>query len=97
MDILEGWRGALIEPGFFCDDDFQIPDILWTVDDVWLSGCLERKGIPNWLTGTKRSLAPAKNSNEFASSALRKFKYKGHDRKAANLACIEHFRKEHGI
>jgi len=46
IDILEGWGGVVFRPEFFDDFAWQIPDILWTVDDVWLSGCLERQGIP---------------------------------------------------
>jgi hypothetical protein len=46
IDILEGWDGVVVRPEFFDDFAWQIPDILWTVDDVWLSGCLERQGIP---------------------------------------------------
>lgn len=97
VDILEGWRGGLVKPEFFTDTDFQIPDILWTVDDVWLSGCLERKGIPIWLNHTGRCLEPKANSDEKKHIALRKFSYKGYNRAKANAACIDYFRDEHGI
>ncbi len=95
-DILEGWGGALVRPTFFDEIDYDIPDVLWTVDDVWLSGCLERKGIPIWLNaaGMVRSRAHTKAGSH---EALRKFVYQGHDRVSANRACIEYFRKTWGI
>lgn len=96
VDMLEGWGGVLIRPEFFDDTDFDIPDILWTVDDVWLSGCLERKGIPIWLNAEGKVRSKG-NSDEVAKAALRNFVYKGHDRNAANRACIEYFRKTYDI
>lgn len=96
VDILEGWGGVLVRPEFFDDIDLDIPDVLWTVDDVWLSGCLERKGIPIWLNAVDK-VRSKDNSNEVAEAALRKFVYQGHDRLAANRACISYFRKTYGI
>ena len=40
-DILQGLGGVVVRPDFFDDEAFDIPDILWAVDDVWLSGMLE--------------------------------------------------------
>jgi hypothetical protein len=49
VDILEGFRGVMIRPEFIPPETFDIPDILWTVDDPWLSGHLTRSGVPIWL------------------------------------------------
>jgi len=96
IDILEGWGGVMVKPEFFDDFAWRIPDILWTVDDVWLSGCLEIKGIPIWLNAKSKPVIN-ETSNEVEHAALRNFVYKGHDRKAANKECIAHFRQNFGI
>ena len=96
VDILEGWGGVLVRPDFFDDLAYDIPDLLWTVDDVWLSGCLERRGIPIWLNA-KGKVRSKGNSNEVKEAALRNFVYEGHDRIKANRACIRYFREHFGI
>ncbi|MBO9397083.1 glycosyltransferase family 2 protein [Shimia sp. R9_2] len=96
VDILEGWGGVLVRPEFFDEACYDIPDVLWTVDDVWLSGCLERRGIPIWLN-TDNKIRSKEPKNEGSDAALRKFVYMGHDRIAANRACIDYFRETYGI
>lgn len=96
VDILEGWGGALVRPEFFDDAAFEIPELLWTVDDVWLSGCLERRGIPIWLNAENKIRSKG-NSNEVKEASLRNFTYQGHGRIAANRACIRYFRETYGI
>jgi len=49
IDCFEGCSGVLLRPEFFDDADFDIPEVAWAVDDVWLSACLARKGVPIWL------------------------------------------------
>lgn len=96
VDILEGWGGALVRPEFFDDAAFDIPDVLWTVDDVWLSGCLERRGIPIWLNSEDKIRSKG-SSSEVKDAALRNLIYQGHDRIRANRACIRYFRETYGI
>ena len=96
VDILEGWGGVMVRPEFFDDTSFAIPDLLWTVDDVWLSGCLERQNIPIWLNAEDKVRSKG-NSNEVKEAALRNFVYQGHGRIAANQACIRYFRETYGI
>ncbi len=96
VDILEGWGGVMVKPQFFKDFAWRIPDILWTVDDIWLSGCLETQGIPIWLNAKSRPVK-METSNEVEHAALRNLVYRGHDRKAANKECIAYFRQSHGI
>ena len=45
VDQISGYAGVLLRPDWFDEAVFDIPDILWTVDDPWLSGHLERRGI----------------------------------------------------
>ena len=86
----------MVRPDFFDDFAWQIPDTLWTVDDVWLSGCLEMQGIPIWLNAKSKPVIN-ETSNEVENAALKIFVYKGHARKAANKECIAHFRQSFGI
>ena len=48
-DILQGLGGAVVRPDFFDDVAYDIPDVLWAVDDVWLSGILAKNGVSIWL------------------------------------------------
>jgi hypothetical protein len=93
-DILLGYAGALVRPAFFGDEAFDIPDILWTVDDVWLSGHLEVNGIPIWNNGD----TPRRRRHRSAcTEALLTMVYKGHGRREASLAGMAYFRQKYGI
>ncbi|MEL0086370.1 MAG: glycosyltransferase family 2 protein, partial [Paracoccaceae bacterium] len=96
VDILEGWGGVLVRPEFFDQLSFEIPELLWTVDDVWLSGCLERCAVPIWLN-VKNKVRASANSNEIKDAALRNFVYNGYGRVAANRACIKYFQEKYRI
>ena len=48
VDILEGFAGGLVRPDMFGPADAIIPDRLWAVDDIWLSGMMARKGLGIW-------------------------------------------------
>jgi hypothetical protein len=96
VDILEGWGGVLVRPEYFDQDAFEIPNILWTVDDVWLSGCLERLNIPIWLNAENKVRSMG-NSNEVKDASLRKYMCEGQDRTSANQLCINYFRDNYRI
>ncbi|MEL7114155.1 MAG: glycosyltransferase family 2 protein [Pseudomonadota bacterium] len=49
VDVFEGSGGVLVRPEMFDEAVFDIPDVAWSVDDIWLSGQLERQGVPIWL------------------------------------------------
>ena len=97
VDILCGWAGCVVRPAFFRTEDFDIPDVLWTVDDVWLSGCLEKNGVPIWLENLRPALKPSAGPNDVTAFALRNSHYKGFDRLAANQKCIAYFREAYQI
>jgi hypothetical protein len=94
-DIAEGYAGVALRPDFLDDLAFDIPPVIWAVDDVWLSGHLARRGVPIWadrrLNLSQTFLA--------ASSTLSLFRaeIEGAGRTAANLACIDHMRATYGI
>ncbi|MGD6027706.1 hypothetical protein QUV00_22805, partial [Xanthomonas citri pv. citri] len=54
VDQISGYGGVMVRPGWLDDEAYDIPEILWTVDDPWISGHLERAGIPIWLIGESR-------------------------------------------
>lgn len=94
VDQISGWAGVLVRPDWFAEEAFDIPDILWTVDDPWLSGHLELKGIPIWLNAPLRQTRSADIGNVHA---LLNYTDSGHGRVEADLAAIDHFRSRFGI
>jgi len=96
-DTLCGWAGCAVRPGFFREEDFSIPDVLWTVDDIWLSGCLAKNGISIWLENTAKDRRATRGVNDIKSDALTYFTYKGFNRAQANHACVRYFRDTYGI
>ncbi|NRB18753.1 MAG: glycosyltransferase family 2 protein [Rhodobacteraceae bacterium] len=95
VDILEGHRGVMVRPSFFPNEVFDIPDILWTVDDPWLSGHLERNGVPIWLMSEARQFARPYGAH--FRDRLGAYVYKKHDRLKADSSSIDHFRDTYGI
>lgn len=52
-DVVEGWAGAAYRKRFFDGDATSPPEEFRTVDDVWISGVLRRRGIPRRLVGPR--------------------------------------------
>lgn len=100
-DIAEGFGGVLIRPEYLHDDAAEIPNILWSVDDVWLSGMYERNGHP--LIRTNYDAHPHAShiwvgDRRIADiSALINFETEGYNRLAANVACITYMREKYGV
>jgi len=98
-NIAEGYGGVLVKPHFFNEEVFDIPDILWTVDDIWLSGMLAvsnhkiKKTIRQSFEGSK----PSDNDVYTQSSSLKILIYKGYDRLASDKKCIEYMIKNFGV
>lgn len=93
-DILQGVGGAVIRPDFFDDRAYDIPAVLWSVDDYWLSGMLARRDIPIWLPqNLLRPLAAATSSID----ALEHSVNDGSGRLDANRQCIEYLKAHFGI
>jgi len=94
-DIAQGFTGVALRPDFFDETAFQIPPVVWAVDDVWLSGHLARRGIPIWADQRLDRITPIANVVHTAS--LRDSTIDGADRDGANLACVDYFRDTYGI
>ncbi len=96
VDVAEGLSGVAIRPDFLDAQAMAIPEGLWTVDDVWLSGQMARRGIPAWLHATRRRVftdLPSQAGDE----ALHRQVIEGAGREAANRACAEWLQREYGI
>lgn len=95
VDFAEGYGGVAVRPEFFDAAAFDIPPVLWSVDDVWLAGHLERRGIPIWAEpGLNRGRARhAVSRTDPLYAAI----IQGTGRRDANRACIDHFRQTYGI
>ena len=94
IDLFEGCAGVLAKPAFFDDSFAEIPPVLWSVDDIWLSGMLTRKGVPIWLDC--RVPTPP-NTTAQAFDPLAGSVINGADRHAANQAAIRYMQKTYGI
>ncbi len=93
-DILEGTGGVLLRAEFFDDTAFDIPQALWAVDDVWLSGHAARKGVKIWGVGGVKSSVELPVLHQ---AALHNAVIDGLNRQQANQACIKYFRDTYGI
>ncbi|TKA94993.1 glycosyltransferase family 2 protein [Cereibacter changlensis] len=94
VDLLNGHGGVMIKPDWFGPDAYNIPEIIWTVDDPWLSGMLELAGIPIWLNAGVVRI----DSHEVGDvHSLTKFSEQGHGRVEADLAAINYLRQKYGI
>ncbi|MEL7114156.1 MAG: glycosyltransferase family 2 protein [Pseudomonadota bacterium] len=94
VDVFEGYAGVLVRPNMFDDSFYDIPPVLWGVDDVWLSGKLTLKGYPIWLEGG--ILDPQQAESE-RHAPLAKSVIDGADRRNANRLGVEYFQRTHSI
>jgi len=57
VDMFEGYGGVMLQPNHFDDTAFEIPENVLMVDDIWLSGNLEKFWSQN-LTHGKVGIFP---------------------------------------
>lgn len=94
VDILQGLGGVVVRPDFFDDTAYDVPDAVWTVDDVWLSGLLAWKGIPIWLpAGIEEPLT----TDAHDIDSLYRSTIEGITRKDANRASVAYMQERFGI
>lgn len=94
VDQFSAFAGVLVRPEWFDDTAFEIPDNMWMVDDPWLSGHLERNGVPIWRIGLPVRPPSANRDN---LDALGDLVVDGHDRIRSDLLVIEYMRNKYGI
>lgn len=93
-EIAEGCGGVLVRPDFFDDTAFDIPPVLWSVDDFWLSGQMARRNVPI-LAASRFRTAPL--ADHTTVDALYDTVLDGAGRHEANSACVDYMRKTYGI
>ena len=94
VHIAHGYGGVLVRPEFFDTLFYDIPPVLWTVDDYWLSGQFERKGVPIWGAA---GFSKPKETASREVSALFDSVVDGANRGQANAACVRYMRDTYGI
>ena len=94
-DIAAGYGGVLVKPKFFNHMVYNIPDIFWTVDDIWLSGNLKINSIK--IIRCTDAIKGLNFSKAHKINPLTRFIYKKHDRDSANFECIKYYNQAYGI
>ncbi len=94
-DIAQGYGGVMVQPDFFDDLVYDIPQVLWLVDDIWLSGHLARQDIPIWADRSLNLGTVLLDTSD--TYPLHRLVADGADRIAANVACIQHMRATYGV
>jgi hypothetical protein len=94
VDVLWGYAGAVLRPSFLDAEAFDIPGLLWTVDDVWISGMLERGGVGIWSPGG--GLVPRKTAAGSVEPLLDAV-LEGASRQRANREAVRYLQERYGI
>ena len=93
-NIALGVFGVLARPEFFDAAFYDIPPVLWSVDDYWISGHFARKGVPIWCgAGFQRPLAATGRQQAPLVSAV----IDGANREEANAACVRYMQETYGV
>lgn len=94
VDICQGFGGVLVRPKFFGPEVYEIPDVLWTVDDIWLSGHLATRGVTIRRVSDRKK---CEKSNLAGVDDLTSHTYNSIGRIKADHMCVEHYRRNYGI
>jgi len=65
-NIIHGFGGVVVKPFFFKNDTFDIPELAWPNDDIWLSAHLKKNGIEiiyTYRSKNEKSLQIAKKGD----------------------------------
>lgn len=91
--IGEGFGGFMIKPHFLNRSMWDIPAVLWAVDDVWISGHLNSQGIDIWAMDK----LPRSHAGELDRlDALHNAIIDGKGRGEANIECVRFMQKNYG-
>lgn len=93
-DVFEGFLGALIPAEAFPSATWDIPPVVWTVDDVWLSGMAYSNGFKVWVNGMARPVYA--NSHFDKVAALTDHVEQGVGREAADRHAVDYLRETWG-
>lgn len=95
VDFAEGFCGVALRGDFLDDAAFDIPPVLWSVDDIWLSGMLARQGVKIWgeaWSNRCRRVVPASDTQPLYTANI-----EGAGRAEANRACAIYMQRTYGI
>lgn len=93
-DVFFGVGGVVVRPEFFDDVAFDIPDIAWPVDDIWLSAMLARQGTRIYCPW--RAALP-KAQNNAQQDSLMSATFQGKGRQELNRAAAQYCRDRFGV
>lgn len=94
VNIAQGYGGVLVRPAFFDTLFYDIPPVLWAVDDYWISGHFERNGVPIWGVADLPRPVPTE-SREI--SALYLATLDDARRETANDTCVKYMQDTYGV
>ena len=95
VDVFEGFLGALIPPNAFDRSVGSIPQEVWMVDDVWLSGMAALAGTRIWVHDYPRPVYSDGKVDKIDS--LRAARFEGNQRSDSDRQCAVLFRERYGI
>ena len=95
IDVFEGFLGALLPSAALPLAAFDIPEIIWTVDDVWLSGMAYHNGVKVWAHNIPR---PVYSDGYYDKlSSLRDLIDVEFNRERADRHAVDYLRNNYGI
>jgi len=95
VDVFEGFLGAMIPVSAIPEAAFDIPEVIWTVDDVWISGMATQNGTHVWAHDEAR---PVHSDGRFDRvAALRHHVEQGIGRDGADRMAVEYLRQHYGV
>ena len=94
VDTLAGYGGVMVLPHYFTNQIFDVPEVAWMVDDIWISGQLALNKKKIWVTD---SSVKSKTSRGSKLDALGDVQDENRARRNANNAAIKYFRDTHKI
>lgn len=94
-DVFEGFLGALVPANGFLDQAWTIPDVVWTVDDVWLSSVAWLNGTRVWVNGMPHPVYANSHCDKVA--ALIDHVDHGVNRDDADRLAVKHLRGNYGV
>ncbi len=94
VDVFFGVCGVVVKPDFFDEEAFDIPDVAWAVDDVWLSAQLARKDIAIY---TPWRLPCPRSSEAVDEDSLLDLEVEGDGRQDLNRKTAIYCQQKYGI
>ncbi len=94
VDIMEGFHGVLVKPGFFDGAVFHIPEVCRPVDDIWLSAAMARSHVPIWLD---YNIAAGTKTDNHYCDPLCSSTFDGLGRFDLDRAAIDHCQRVYGV